>query len=94
MKEGSIEEYLKQGEYVYQLFSVLVHSGGAAGGHYYAYIKSLDDNNWWHFNDTNVTQLPSESISEEMEKIFGSSSGASEYFSSTTAYMLFYRKCD
>ena len=23
----------------YELFSIMVHSGGASGGHYYAYIK-------------------------------------------------------
>lgn len=34
-----ITRLLKQGEYVYELFSVMVHQGSAAGGHYYAYIK-------------------------------------------------------
>lgn len=28
-----------QGPYVYELFSIMIHSGSAAGGHYYAYIK-------------------------------------------------------
>ena len=27
------------GPYTYELFSIMVHSGTAAGGHYYAYIK-------------------------------------------------------
>ncbi len=27
------------GPYNYELFSIMVHSGTAAGGHYYAYIK-------------------------------------------------------
>ena len=27
---------------VYDLFSVLVHSGGAMGGHYYAYIRNIE----------------------------------------------------
>ena len=27
------------GPYVYELFSIMIHSGSAAGGHYYAYIK-------------------------------------------------------
>ena len=66
---------------MYQLFSVLVHSGGAHGGHYFAYIKSLDDGKWWHFNDTNVTQFESESISEEMYKIFGTSSNFASFSS-------------
>jgi ubiquitin C-terminal hydrolase len=30
------------GEWVYELYSVMVHSGSAMGGHYYAYIKDLD----------------------------------------------------
>lgn len=28
-----------RGEYVYELFSIMIHSGSAVGGHYYAYIK-------------------------------------------------------
>jgi ubiquitin carboxyl-terminal hydrolase 47 len=33
--------YLKEGEYVFDLFAILIHSGGAYGGHYYAYIKDF-----------------------------------------------------
>ena len=32
-------EMLKEGPYVYELFSIMIHSGSAIGGHYYAYIK-------------------------------------------------------
>ena len=32
---------LRQGPYVYELYSIMIHSGSAAGGHYYAYIKSF-----------------------------------------------------
>jgi len=28
-----------QGPFVYELFSIMIHSGSAAGGHYYAYVK-------------------------------------------------------
>ncbi len=31
--------YVCQGPYVYELFSIMIHSGSAIGGHYYAYIK-------------------------------------------------------
>ena len=31
--------HLPQGPYVYELFSIMIHSGSAIGGHYYAYIK-------------------------------------------------------
>ena len=42
-----IEQYLQQGEFVYELYAVLVHSGTHRGGHYYAYIKSFEDNKWY-----------------------------------------------
>lgn len=33
----------ENGPWVYELFAVLIHSGSALGGHYYAHIKSLGD---------------------------------------------------
>ena len=33
------EETQTNGPYLYDLFSIMVHSGTANGGHYYAYIK-------------------------------------------------------
>ena len=50
-----IEEYKKEGDCIYELYSVMTHQGGAAGGHYYTYIKSFEDGNWYEFNDTCVT---------------------------------------
>ena len=38
----------------------MIHSGGAYGGHYYAYIKSFEDGKWYNFNDSSVTLLSSE----------------------------------
>lgn len=32
--------------YDYELFSIMIHSGSATGGHYYAYIKSFESNQW------------------------------------------------
>lgn len=34
-------------DHSYKLYSVLVHSGSATGGHYYAYIKSFEKNKWY-----------------------------------------------
>ena len=79
-----VAEYLESGEFVYELYSIMVHSGGAYGGHYYAYIKSFEDGKWYNFNDSTVTELSSE---EEVFKTFGDSHGASG-----TAYLLMYRK--
>ena len=82
---AKVNELLKQGEYVYELFSIMIHTGGAFGGHYFAYIKSFEDGKWYNFNDSTVTALESE---EDIFKTFG----GKEYGQSNTAYMLMYRK--
>nr|XP_039253989.1 ubiquitin carboxyl-terminal hydrolase 47-like [Styela clava] len=81
-----------EGKYTYELFSVMIHSGSAVGGHYYAYIKSFDDGQWYSFND----QIVSPISQEDIEKSYGGSGGRSSYStsfsSSTNAYMLMYRQ--
>ena len=69
----------------YELFSIMIHSGSATGGHYYAYIKCFETNQWYNFNDERVTKLDRQDIS----KAFGTSYSM---YSSTTAYMLLYRQ--
>lgn len=64
----------------------MIHSGGAYGGHYYAYIKSFEDGKWYNFNDSHVTELASE---EQLFKTFGNNAGTDG-----TAYLLMYRKID
>lgn len=81
---SKVEEYLQQGEFVYELYSIMIHSGGAYGGHYYAYVKSFEDGKWYNFNDSSVTEIVTE---EELFKTFGDGKG-----SSGTAYLLMYRK--
>jgi len=76
---------------VYELFSVMVHSGSAFGGHYYAYIKDLATGKWYKFNDATVTLA---SWADVESTFGGSSSGYSYISSSATAYMLLYRKRD
>eukprot|EP01088_Endostelium_zonatum_P005178 TRINITY_DN1665_c0_g1_i2.p1 TRINITY_DN1665_c0_g1~~TRINITY_DN1665_c0_g1_i2.p1 ORF type:complete len:1209 (-),score=393.82 TRINITY_DN1665_c0_g1_i2:29-3655(-) len=49
---------------VYELYSVLVHSGSAMGGHYYVYIKSLTSDQWYNFNDQTVTFLTQRQVRE------------------------------
>lgn len=78
--EDYIQRYLTQGPYVYELYSVLIHSGSAFGGHYYAYVKSFEDEKWYNFNDSTVTELDE----EELQKVYGGSA--------TSGYMLLYRK--
>ena len=57
-KSGStIETYLTKGENVYELYSIMIHTGGAFGGHYFSYIKSFEDGKWYNFNDSSVTEI-------------------------------------
>ncbi|KAE8606169.1 hypothetical protein XENTR_v10010623 [Xenopus tropicalis] len=77
---------------LYELFSVMVHSGSAAGGHYYACIKSFADGQWYSFNDQHVSRI----TQEDIKKTYGGSTGNRGYYSSafassTNAYMLMYR---
>ncbi|RHZ09021.1 hypothetical protein DYB31_005877 [Aphanomyces astaci] len=84
------------GPYVYELFSVLIHSGSAMGGHYYAYIKSFEDGQWYNFNDSTVTKI----TDAEVQTAWGPTShqastyGGYRSSGSTCAYMLMYRLVD
>ncbi|KAL8095028.1 hypothetical protein AgCh_036497 [Apium graveolens] len=50
---------------LYTLHSVLVHSGGLHGGHYYAYIRPTLSEQWFKFDDERVTKETLESALEE-----------------------------
>lgn len=63
---------------LYSLYSVLVHSGSVAGGHYYAYIKSFEDSHWYRFNDSQVTKASE----ADLKSTYGGKDG--------TAYLLVY----
>ncbi|KAJ4946982.1 hypothetical protein JOQ06_009025 [Pogonophryne albipinna] len=93
---GSTERVLKpKNTLTFELFSVMVHSGSAAGGHYYACIKSFTDGQWYSFNDQHVSKI----TIDDIRKTYGGSSGSRGYYSSafassTNAYMLIYRLKD
>ena len=55
---------------VYRLHSVLVHSGGPNGGHYYAFIRPLTSEQWFKFDDERVTKVKEK---EAVEGQFGGS---------------------
>lgn len=82
------------GPYIYELFAIMIHSGSASGGHYYAYIKDFDTSEWYCFNDQTVSTI----TQEDIQKSFGGGSQRPYYFSayssSTNAYMLMYRQID
>eukprot|EP00960_Hanusia_phi_P027412 746827-Hanusia_phi.AAC.1 len=73
----------------YDLYSVMVHSGSAFGGHYYAYVKDVAEGRWYKFNDSVVT----EACWQDVESTFGAQGGmATSYLTTATAYMLLYRR--
>tara|TARA_B110000444_G_scaffold259863_1_gene304930 strand:+ start:5133 stop:6164 length:1032 start_codon:yes stop_codon:yes gene_type:complete len=47
--------------YKYDLFGICNHSGGCTGGHYTSIVKNAN-NNWYHFNDTSVTEINKNNI--------------------------------
>ncbi|KAI4382644.1 hypothetical protein MLD38_008581 [Melastoma candidum] len=53
---------------LYTLHSVLVHSGGVHGGHYYAYIWPTLSDQWFKFDDERVTK---EDIKRALEEQYG-----------------------
>ncbi|XP_020095661.1 ubiquitin carboxyl-terminal hydrolase 12-like isoform X3 [Ananas comosus] len=53
---------------VYTLHSVLVHSGGVHGGHYYAFIRPTLSDQWFKFDDEHVTK---ESMKTALEEQYG-----------------------
>lgn len=53
--DQNIKQHL--GPFTYELFAIMIHSGSASGGHYYAYIKELDNNEWFCFNDQTVSPV-------------------------------------
>ena len=56
---------------LYRLHSVLVHSGGVHGGHYYAYIRpEVAGDDWLKFDDERVTK---ESAKKAIDEQFGGS---------------------
>ena len=56
---------------LYKLHSVLVHSGGVHGGHYYAYIQP-DQKRWLKFDDERVRLLLSRLQSSWLSRTPGS----------------------
>jgi ubiquitin C-terminal hydrolase len=50
----------KKETYVYDLYGIANHSGSTSGGHYTAFAKNANQK-WYHFNDTNVSEVQNES---------------------------------
>ncbi|XP_056676110.1 ubiquitin carboxyl-terminal hydrolase 40 isoform X1 [Monodelphis domestica] len=56
---------LDDSEYVYDLFSVIIHKGGCYGGHYHVYIKDVDQlGNWYLEEDESESVVKAKSFKD------------------------------
>ncbi|CAO2819358.1 unnamed protein product [Amaranthus hypochondriacus] len=60
-------KYAKNGDasdvpYVYELYAISNHYGGLGGGHYSAYAKLIDEDRWYHFDDSHVSPVDESEI--------------------------------
>lgn len=78
-----VDEYLKDGDLVYELSAIVIHSGSAFGGHYYSFIRDTASDTWHRFDDRRVTPISLEDVAKEA---FGLKTHGS------SAYMLIYKK--
>ncbi|KAH0788796.1 Clan CA, family C19, ubiquitin hydrolase-like cysteine peptidase [Histomonas meleagridis] len=79
--------------WVYDLYGVLVHHGSVRGGHYYAFLRTSTDPQWYKFNDSTVTKAKKE---DAIEDNFGgvSSSSYTSSEKSYNGYLLIYVRRD
>jgi len=90
---------LTEGNFVYELYAIMIHSGSAFGGHYYAYIKDIETGVWYNFNDSSVRQISVIDLVDMFgpEPATGKKGIAAKRIAgahSANAYMLMYRIID
>ena len=62
LNELNLSKYVvgyDKNSYVYDLYGVCNHSGSSLGGHYTSFVKNANGK-WYHFNDTDVTEVTDE----------------------------------
>ncbi|XP_020093909.1 ubiquitin carboxyl-terminal hydrolase 9-like isoform X1 [Ananas comosus] len=62
-----LSKYVKHGtsmlqSHVYELYAVSNHYGGLGGGHYSSYAKLIEEDSWYHFDDSHVSSVSEEEI--------------------------------
>ncbi|XP_050961144.1 uncharacterized protein LOC127162398, partial [Labeo rohita] len=71
--------------HIYELYAVINHVGSHLGGHYYADIKSYENQQWYQFNDSMVHKI------QELDELDDVRS-LQNHFRSDKACLLFFRK--
>ena len=83
---------------MYDQYAIMIHSGSAFGGHYFAYIKDLETGLWYNFNDSSVREISLVDVVEmfgpepAIKKGMAAKRLAATH--SANAYMLMYRIID
>ncbi|CAI9298565.1 unnamed protein product [Lactuca saligna] len=47
---------------VYELYALTNHYGGMGSGHYTAYIKLIDENRWYNFDDSHISAINEDDV--------------------------------
>ncbi|GAB2280869.1 ubiquitin-specific protease [Dionaea muscipula] len=47
---------------LYELYALINHYGGMGSGHYTAYIKLLEENRWYNFDDSHISHINEEEV--------------------------------
>ena len=89
---------------LYDLYAICVHSGGTHGGHYFAYCKPFGattssgeaktPGQWYEMNDSRVEKLGPDDWQKAYGGLVHSYNRGYQIQSSTSAYMLMYRRRD
>uniref|UniRef100_A0A8C0GRC1 USP domain-containing protein n=3 Tax=Chelonoidis abingdonii TaxID=106734 RepID=A0A8C0GRC1_CHEAB len=63
------QTHLEDSEYMYELFSVIIHKGGCYGGHYHVYIKDVDALGNWQLQEEESKLMTEEKVQKDTENI-------------------------
>jgi ubiquitin carboxyl-terminal hydrolase 25/28 len=77
LEETLEKSYAEFNSEPYRLFAVWVHAGAAVGGHYWAYIKDVQSDDWYKLNDTDSNRVDLQKV---LEDGFGGQGVTSAYF--------------
>lgn len=74
-----LNEYVSK-NIMYDLYGVIMHRGNMNYGHYVAFTKNSINDEWYHYDDSNVLHIPKDKIEGAIQN--------------NEAYVLFYKKKD
>ena len=70
LRDGLCENYERDKDVTYDLFSTSNHIGSVNGGHYIAYCKNFINNEWYKFDDKDVYCCEKKSVVEKIKSSY------------------------